>query len=799
MSDIPRPASRSTIRRTDVAAIVLLAVLVLLFMWRVTLLGKVLLPLDALFPMEPWKSETTHPADAVWNPIVTDAVWQWAPLASAARELQGSGSYLWDPLSMGGVPSFVAGAISINPLVFILGHFLSVAAAMSWAAVISLVLGATFAYLLLRELDCAPWASLIGALAFTFNGYLVGWLSVPNMTGGMIWLPAIAWGIERSINARDWRWSLVSAGAVALQLLTSSILFSFYGAVTIGILLSCRCIAAVIRERNVTQALPPLRYGALAFAVGAGIAAIPLFTTLQLYYQTDRTSLAGARSVLAFSTHFIRLLAPTLYGNSLHGNAYQSSFNYVETNLYFGVLPAFFILAGLFSPRRALTWPLFALGAAALLAVYDIPPFRPVMARIYPVFLNAFPGRIFYVVVFCWSLLAGLGADWLARCSPRRPLRGLAVAALASAAILLGLAIAAANARHPPRQEALQILYYQLRSFSLASLFVAAGLAAIAAAIFWVWSYRGRLARYAQAAALVCLVADLFAAGMNFNPALDESLVFPDTPSLQRLRELQSGNVGTARIATVPSHSILYGMSPEQYGLQSVSGYSSFALTRYARYIHLTQPFTTINHIFLTECCSPLLDALNARYIYTPAGVQLQNADALRLIYDGGVKIYENASALPRAWIVHRIATAAADDLDGVGERLRAANFRPAAEAVVETERTLPEIADADAVQSHADIRSYEPQTVVVDAELPHAGLLVLSDTMYPGWQAYVDDRPAPIYYTNLFMRGVFLEPGAHRVRFVYRPRVLWLGAAVSVATLVVVIGALVIHRRRPI
>ena len=278
MSDIPRPASRSTIRRTDVAAIVLLAVLVLLFLWRVTLLGKVLLPLDALFPMEPWKSETTHPADAVWNPIVTDAVWQWAPLASAARELQRSGSYLWDPLSMGGMPSFVAGSISVNPLVFTLGHFLSVAAAMSWAAVISLVLSATFTYLLLRELDCAPQASLIGALAFTFNGYLVGWLSLPNMTGGMIWLPAIAWGIERSINARNWRWSLVSACAFALQLLTSSILFSFYGAVTIGILLACRCIAAVIRERNVAQALRPLRYGALTFAVGAGIAAIPLFT-----------------------------------------------------------------------------------------------------------------------------------------------------------------------------------------------------------------------------------------------------------------------------------------------------------------------------------------------------------------------------------------------------------------------------------------------------------------------------------------------------------------------------------------
>ena len=47
-------------------------------------------------------------------------------------------------------------------------------------------------------------------------------------------------------------------------------------------------------------------------------------------------------------------------------------------------------------------------------------------------------------------------------------------------------------------------------------------------------------------------------------------------------------------------------------------------------------------------------------------------------------------------------------------------------------------------------------------------------------------------------MRGVFLSP-AHTVYFGYRPRVLWLGAAVSIATVVVVIGALVIHRRRAI
>jgi hypothetical protein len=349
---------------------------------------------------------------------------------------------------------------------------------------------------------------------------------------------------------------------------------------------------------------------------------------------------------------------------------------------------------------------------------------------------------------------------------------------------------------HPPHQETLQILYYQLRSFSLASLFVAAGFAAIAAAIFWAWSYRS-WAPYVQAAALACLVADLFAAGIDFNPALDGSLAFPDTPSLQRLRELQRSAVGGARIATVPSHSILYGMSPEQYGLPSVSGYTGYALKRYARYIHLTQPFTTINHIFLTECCSPLLDAVNARYIYTPADVPLQNPAALRSVYDGAVKIYENESALPRAWIVHRIATATTGDLDGVAERLRSPDFRPATQAVVETESTFPELAETDGPPSRAEIRSDEPETVVVDAELTRPGLLVLADSMYPGWQAMVDGQPTPIYYTNLFMRGVFLEPGAHQVRFVYRPGVVWVGAVVSIATVAVAIGAFAVHRRR--
>jgi hypothetical protein len=351
--------------------------------------------------------------------------------------------------------------------------------------------------------------------------------------------------------------------------------------------------------------------------------------------------------------------------------------------------------------------------------------------------------------------------------------------------------------RTPPQLESLVPLFYRLQSFSLGPLLVAAGFLGAAAAIFWLWGYQHRLSRYVQAVVLACVVTDLFVTGMDFNSAFDESLAFPDTPSIRVLRGLQAGHFGSVRIASVPSFRILYGMSHELYGLQSVSGYSSWALKRYARYIHLTQPVTTINHIFLTECCSPLLDALNATYVYTPAGVELQNAEHLQLLYDGPVKIYENRAAFPRAWVVHHVVSAPPGDLDAVADRLLAPGFAPAREAVVETDRTFPE-SDALTEQSaRAEIVRYEPEAVVIETDLPRDGLLILSDAMYPGWRAYVDDQPVPIYYTNLFMRGVFVGPGAHRVTFVYRSGTFLLAVAVSVSTILLVIGAMALSSGR--
>ena len=69
---------------------------------------------------------------------------------------------------------------------------------------------------------------------------------------------------------------------------------------------------------------------------------------------------------------------------------------------------------------------------------------------------------------------------------------------------------------------------------------------------------------------------------------------------------------------------------------------------------------------------------------------------------------------------------------------------------------------------------------MLVTAEVACRGLLIVSETFYPGWEATVDGQPQPIHEVFGALRGVVLEYGNHRVEMRYRPPVVALGAALS-------------------
>jgi prepilin-type N-terminal cleavage/methylation domain-containing protein len=87
--------------------------------------------------------------------------------------------------------------------------------------------------------------------------------------------------------------------------------------------------------------------------------------------------------------------------------------------------------------------------------------------------------------------------------------------------------------------------------------------------------------------------------------------------------------------------------------------------------------------------------------------------------------------------------------------------------------------------------------TVVVEATTQRAGILVLRDSYDPAWTAEVDGVPAETARANGLYRAVALPPGAHVIRFSYRPRDLAAGLIISAMTALFLMFSLAASRRR--
>ena len=107
-----------------------------------------------------------------------------------------------------------------------------------------------------------------------------------------------------------------------------------------------------------------------------------------------------------------------------------------------------------------------------------------------------------------------------------------------------------------------------------------------------------------------------------------------------------------------------------------------------------------------------------------------------------GLKLYRNPDAFPRAW-------ASSDD--------------------------------------RVDITSYLANEVHIHARMQHKGMVILSDTFYPGWRADVDGHSAEIHEVYGAARGVVVDAGDHQLTFRFRPASVYAGAALSLLTVLLV------------
>ena len=96
------------------------------------------------------------------------------------------------------------------------------------------------------------------------------------------------------------------------------------------------------------------------------------------------------------------------------------------------------------------------------------------------------------------------------------------------------------------------------------------------------------------------------------------------------------------------------------------------------------------------------------------------------------------------------------------------------------------------------EIRSLTANTAEVElTNLPGPRILSFIDADYPGWKAYIDGEPVPIYRANGAFKAVAVPPGSHSLRFEFRPWRVYAGMAISLCTLVGAVCALVLVRPR--
>ena len=191
----------------------------------------------------------------------------------------------------------------------------------------------------------------------------------------------------------------------------------------------------------------------------------------------------------------------------------------------------------------------------------------------------------------------------------------------------------------------------------------------------------------------------------------------------------------------------------------------------------------------------------------THAALTLPSDGDFQRVHSGDVKIYRALDALPRAYLVGQ-TTLVPDDA-GALAALADAAFEPADKVVL----FEPEITSAglsDELQSikpaasagRVTVSSYEPERVALQVDLPAPGVLVLSDSWYPGWRATVDGQPLSVLRANLLFRAVVVPAGVHDVVFEFEPDGLRAGVAAALSAGLVLAGLLVtaaiLARKRP-
>ncbi len=237
------------------------------------------------------------------------------------------------------------------------------------------------------------------------------------------------------------------------------------------------------------------------------------------------------------------------------------------------------------------------------------------------------------------------------------------------------------------------------------------------------------------------LAIDLNLAWVGFNPSADPRLLKVSPPALQFLQSDKS----LWRLTTYEppgSNKPLNANSAWLYGLQDIRGYDSIIPHQYVSYMELIESqndllYNRIAPVYHENSLqSPLLDLLGVKYVMTEQPFTIKVSGFKQVYEDSGVRIYQNQRAMPRAWTLPATSAFLTHDFGKAVQSMDPRQYvmLDATCGITDTGCVVPH----PAVYTPATITLYKNDEVWVDVQITQTSWLVLADSFYPGWRAWV-------------------------------------------------------------
>jgi hypothetical protein len=769
------PAARVPRAALDAALLLLLLAAVLALWWRFN-----------------------APPGRTGDPFPTDFLYYFVPMTElAAARLRAGELPLWNPEVCSGTPLLATLQVAALYPPTWLALAMPAATALAASLLLHVLCGTLAAALWLRALGVCAEAAAGGALLFAF-ACLIGNAFWPPALATIAWMPAILGCTDAWCARGRWRAWIGLVACAALQILAGFTQYVVYTAYVAAPWAAVRLASAARGGAGAREATRRGALLALAAALGVALAAVQVLPTAELARETHR----GAALSAAQMHHAFRILPLSLGGalaNALDPSPKLIAPGYGFGAGYLGVATLLLLVPGLATGPRALVTLLVALAACSFAlsggALGPTAPLFELFARLPTGSAFRDPQRLRLVTFLCIIPLAAFGID-----AAWRGLAGFGARqrrALAAAVAAAALAIAWGGA---PGAAA--------RALAAGALLATALLAAA----------RPAVRRGATALLLALLAFDLHhatkPASGSFRSvpvAWAQSLhaggyTLLDAQGYARLRD----EVGLARIA-FPDLDPTLGVAPLSggYRVACLDPLAPAAWTRLHAALTGDPDARHLLHKLPAEALAPFFDLAGVAIVgrlergASPPG-RRPAADGREALEAPGpaphapprlrLRIERNLDALPRTYVVedHRVVTHA----EALEHAVRGGfDFRRA--VLLEVPAPAPAPPDPAPLRP-ARIAAYAPERVEIEAEAPRGGLLVLSDSWFPGWQARVDGAEAAILRANGVYRAVALPPGRHRVVFEYRPASLRRGAALSLAAAALALAIpWAAHRRR--